>query len=65
MDLIQKMQGAIHAADAREQAGFSGGIHWRTVVPWLRQVEELEAELRRTRQMLAIAEIGEDPLLEA
>ena len=63
-DLLQKMQGAIHQAQAREDASFSGTIPWRMVEAWIPLVHELEGEILLLRQVVAIAEAGGDMMRE-
>jgi hypothetical protein len=41
-ELLNRMQGAIHSAVSREQAGFSGTIPWRTVQSWIPLIKALE-----------------------
>ena len=41
-ELLNRMQGAIHSAVAREKAGFSGAIPWRVVQSWIVLVKNME-----------------------
>src|SRR3990167_8811866 len=59
-ELLGRMQGSIHSAMAHEERGFSGTIPWRTVQTWIPLVEDMQAEILRLRQQLAVTEGAEE-----
>jgi len=63
-ELLGRMQGSIHSAMAHEERGFSGTIPWRTVQTWIPLVEDMQAEILRLRQQLAVTESGADAMRE-